>query len=289
MIWGCAVSGVEPKSSYPFLILLGFLLLFPLSSDPLARIPPVRLALWPLAPRDRYTLRLLSLFLSPVLWLTLFLLLKTAPTLALFFLALAVAMQSVLSFSPRVPWVPPFPGLIRNNLRQMLSVLDPYLALVITVGGSIYRFATRAPDPAAFPVLAILVALALSTYAQCLFSLDSLTRYSLLPLPGWRILLAKDLAFLVILLPLVLPLDAIAGLTFGFTALAIGHWPSVSSRLPLHRWRFTGGRIKYGVAQSVLGAMLAVAGALGFVIALCAYLLSLYLCGKRFRRIMAGK
>lgn len=187
---------------------------------------------------------LVSLFLSPVLWLNLFLLLKTAPTLALFFLALAVAMQSAISFSPPVPWVPPFPTLIRMNLRQMLSVLDPYLALIIAIAGSIYRFATPKPDPGAFPILAILVALALSTYAQCLFSMDSPTRYSLLPLPGWRILLSKDAAFLLMLFILVLPLSPQAGLTFGLTSLAIGHWPSVSSRLALKRWHFTGGRIK---------------------------------------------
>ncbi|SPE38653.1 conserved membrane hypothetical protein [Candidatus Sulfopaludibacter sp. SbA3] len=288
MIYGCAVSGVEPKSSYPFLLLLGFLLLFPLSSDPLAKIPPQRLALWPLSARQRFLLRAVSLLLSPVVWFTLFLLFKTAPPLALFFLALAVGVLALLAFSrrvmPAVPPVPPLPGLVRKNLRQMLSVLDPYLALVVSMGGAIYRFATPKPDPMALPILAILVGLALSTYAQCLFSLDSasgITRYGLIPLRGWQILLAKDAAFLGVLFLLILPLDAVAGATFGLTALASGHWPSVSSRLPLRRWRFAGGRLKFGVAQVLVGTVLAMGGPVCLGIALAGYLYSLYLCGKR--------
>ena len=266
MMYGAFQSGLAPKSSYPFLILLGFLLLFPLSSDPMAKIPPVRLALWPLGTRQRFLLRLASLVLSPVLWFTLFLLFKAAPSLALFFLALAIVIQALLAISrrffPPVPWVPPVPELVRKNLRQLLTLLDTWLAVVISLGGTIYRFATPHPDTAAYPILAILVALALSTSAQCLFSLDSvsgLTRYRLLPLPPWRILLAKDVAWLALLSLLVAPLDLAVGLTFGFAALAVGHWPSLSSRLPLKRWRFAGGRVKYGIAQVVLGTGLAMA------------------------------
>ncbi len=280
MIYGATQSGVAPKSSYPFLLLLGFLLLFPLSGDPLAKIPANRLAFWPLEWRDRAVLRMAILALSPVVWFTLFLLFRAAPSLALFFGALAVGMQAALAASRRVlppePWVPPLPVLVRKDLRQMLTMLDPYLALIVSAGGTIYRFAAPAPDPTARPVFAILVGLALSTYAQCLFSLDSasgLTRYGLLPLPAWRILLAKDAAWLALLAVLVLPLDAGTGLTYGVTVLAIGHWPSVRGRLPLKRWRFAGGRVFWGCAQVVTGTALAMAehqhGAL-FLLAGCA-------------------
>jgi len=44
LIWGSLVSGVEPTSSYPFLALLALLLFFPISSDPLEKIPEGRLA-----------------------------------------------------------------------------------------------------------------------------------------------------------------------------------------------------------------------------------------------------
>jgi hypothetical protein len=176
---------------------------------------------------------------------------------------------------------------VRKNLRQMLTVLDTYLALILSAGGTVYRFGTHAPDPAALPIFAILVGLALSTYAQCLFSLDSasgMVRYRLMPLPVWQILLAKDLAFLGILFVLVLPLDAGAGMTFGIAALAVGHWPSVRKRLPLRRWRFAGGRVKYGAAQAVVGTGLAMAekqfGLAFLALALAALALS-YRAGHR--------
>ncbi len=299
MIYGATQSGVEPKSSYPFLLLLGLLVLFPLSSDPLAKIPPHRLTLWPLNATQRILLRLTSLALSPVLWLTVFLLLKTAPSLSLLFLGLAVAMQALLAFSrrmlPPVPWVPPMPsrcaGLIRKNLRQMLTVLDTWLALLLSTGGAIYRWCFPAPDPAALPVFAILVGLALSTYAQCLFSLDSaagIARYRLMPLRPWQILLTKDVAFLSVLLILLLPLNVPAGFTFGMTVLAVGHWPSVTRRLPLRRWRFAGGQVKFGAVQVVLGVVLAM-GELQFGPALLFVALACLMLSYGFRnRIMTA-
>jgi hypothetical protein len=87
LIYGALESGMRPSSAEPFLLFLGFLLLFPLSSDPLDRIPPHRLASWPLARGQRFALRLASLGLSPVLWLTVAIMLLAAPPLALFFLA----------------------------------------------------------------------------------------------------------------------------------------------------------------------------------------------------------
>jgi hypothetical protein len=195
LIYGALVSGVKPRSAYPFLLLLGFLLLFPLSSDPLDKIPPQRLAFWPLAGRQRFALRLASLALSPVLWLTVAIMLLAAPSLALFFVALAVAMQGLIVMGSRLAayapawnpqrYIPQIPGrlggIARNHMREMLSLLDPYLALLLSASGSIYRFLTPHPDQDAFPILALLVGLALSTCAQCLFGLESVsgvTRYA---------------------------------------------------------------------------------------------------------------
>jgi hypothetical protein len=145
---------------------------------------------------------------------------------------------------------------------NMFAVLDTYLAILLSAGGIAYRVLAAPADPAAFPILALLVALALSTGAQVLFGLDStsaMTRYRLLPLCGWQILLAKDAALLAILTLLVLPLNLPAGLTFLLTALAIGHFPSVSRPLPQLRWRFHGGRMISGVPLAIAGF------ALGFV------------------------
>jgi hypothetical protein len=301
LIYGALVSGVKPVSAEPFLQFLGFLLLFPLSSDPLDKIPPARLASWPLAPAQRFALRLASLALSPVLWLTLAIMLLAAPSLALFFVSLAIAIQGFIVLGSRMTarapaWnpqrhIPQLPGklggMIRNHTREMFSLLDPYLALLLSFAGTAYRIFSTHPDPAAFPMLALLVALALSTCAQCLFGLDSasgISRYRLLPLRGWQILLAKDVAFLGILLVLVLPLDVGPGMTFGLAALAIGHFPSVGRHRPQRRWRFTSGRLIYGVAQVVLGSMLGLAehqqGAWHLAGAAAAWMASLWRCGR---------
>ena len=79
LMYGALESGLPPRSAYPFLLLLGFLLLFPLSSDPLAKIPPQRLRSWPLGNRQQFGLRLAGVALSPVFWIACVLLLATAP------------------------------------------------------------------------------------------------------------------------------------------------------------------------------------------------------------------
>src|SRR4051812_31892070 len=92
LIYGALKSGVQPWSAYPFLGLLGLLLLFPLSSDPLDKIPPELLALWPLTGVQRGCLRVVSLLFSPLLWLASLLLLKAATlTIALPFIAIVLA------------------------------------------------------------------------------------------------------------------------------------------------------------------------------------------------------
>jgi len=100
----------------------------------------------------------------------------------------------------------------------------------MAVAAAIYRFKSAIPVPDAMHGMTMLVALTLSSYAQQLFALDSehgFERYRLSPLRGWQVLLAKDLAFLLILMVLVLPLASLAGLTAGLVLLALGHRPSV--------------------------------------------------------------
>ena len=262
LIYGAMVSGVRPTSSYPFLILLGLILLFPLSSDPLARIPPSRLGLWPLGRRQRAALRAASLALSPVIWFALFLAWRARPSLTLVFVGLAATGQAVdlrVRGGRSRGAMALLPPLIRKNLRQMLSILDTWLAIAISLAGTGWRLTAAHPDPAAFPIFAMLVALAMSTYAQCLFALDGregMTRYRLLGLRDWQILVSKDAAYLALLAALVAPLSLSSGMAFGLTALAIGHYPSLHHRLPLTRRRFAGGRVFFGVAQMVLGAAL---------------------------------
>jgi hypothetical protein len=306
LTYSSLASQRAPWGAAPFLVLLGLLLLFPLSSDPLSKIPPVRLALWPLTRRDRRILRLASFGVSPALWLAvLILLLTSSVAIALLFLAVVVGVHSLSALGGlvvrRAPlfnlqrYVPQLPGrlggMIRNNVRQMLSVLDLYVALTLSIAANAYRWLSPHPEPAAFPIMAVLVALALSTYPQCLFGLDSdsaLARYRLLPLRGWQILLAKDAAYLAILLMLVLPLSPGAGMTFGLAALAIGRYPSLALYSPQHRWRFTSGDFRFGVLQMLAGTGLGLAehqiGEWFLLAAAVGYAASLYIGGRHWDR-----
>jgi len=311
LAYGALNSGQPPKSAEPFFVLLGFLLLFPLSSDPLGKIPPARLGLFPLKAGQRFGLRLASLALSPVAWIGILILFRTArPMAALAFCGLAAGMQGAVALGRRgvsrdphrdlLRYIPQFPGrlggLVRKNLREILSLMDPYAALLLSIGGGAYRVFGAHPDPAAFAVIGLLVALTLSTYAQSLFGLElgsgsgsGMTRYRLLPLGGWEILLAKDIAFLGFLFVLLLPLDPGPGFTFGLAALALGHHSSVLLDLPQQRWRFTGGRLlPVGALQALGGPALGVLeherGLIVLVFAALGYAVSLGYYGRCWER-----
>lgn len=307
LLYGELNSGTKPEGAEPFLVMLGVLLLFPLSSDPMARIPAIRLALWPMGNSQRAALRFLSLLFSPMFWIGTFILLRTARVwAACLLLGFAVAVNLVTVIGGRLGpqrsgwrmlrYVPALPGrhggLLRNHLREMGSILDFYAALALSVGGLIYRFASPQPDRAAFPILGLLVALALSTYAQALFGLElemGITRYRLLPLAGWEVLATKDAAFLGLLIVLLLPLSVAPGLTFGFVALAVGHHRSVTLPIPQQRWRFVRGRLlPDGLVQCCGGLALGMAevqeGALFLEIAAVAYVLSLWFYGRVWER-----
>lgn len=238
----------------PFLWLLaGLLLLFPLSADPLSRAPAERVAQWPLSRRKRILLRLLSLALSPAAWLAIVLLIYTAPSLTLAFLAVVTLIQTLRALASHRPRMSPLrllpaTTLTAKNLRQLLLHLDCWLAALIAACGLIYR------DPDALLGLTPLAMLALSTPANCLFSLDipgGLTRYQLLPVSAFRILAAKNAAYLLLALIVSLPLAPLAGLASALTALAFGNYFSVVHPLAQRPWRFAAGSaIVPGLMQS---------------------------------------
>jgi hypothetical protein len=161
--------------------------------------------------------------------------------------------------------VPHFPGrwnqLIRKNLREIVSTLDFYCALVLSLGALICRATHLALPPQAYLAITVLVVLALSSYAQSLFGLDGaggLARYRLLPLAGWEILAAKDVAFLAVASLLTLPLAPLAGIAAALAALAMGHAPTVNRPRPQSRWRFsTGAGMVFGLLQAAFLTMAA--------------------------------
>jgi hypothetical protein len=240
-----------------FIYLIGALVvLFPMSADPLRKIPRERLALWPLRKADLRKLRLLSPWINPLTWLLLGLAawsLKHTESLGL--LGVAFGLFAIGFFAPSVSgepaflrWIPAARGadgqLIRKGLREMLLTLDFYVALLLSLSGAIYRLVIPKLPDEALMAMTLLVILSLSSYAQCLFGLESesgLTRYHLMPLPRWRIIAAKDVAFLIVAVILTLPLAPLTGLASALAVLAFGHAPSIDERREQTRWRFSSG------------------------------------------------
>jgi hypothetical protein len=248
-------------------LLIALLMFFPLSADPLRKIPPERLALWPLEPREWWILRVLSPWLNPVMWILAALTVWAVRRAVTWPLLGAVAGLFVIGFvlsdvgggawDALARTVPRFPGLlgtlIQKNLRQMLSTLDFCCALVLSLGTTAYRIADRTAPPEAFLMMSLMIMLALSSYAQCLFGLDGtggLLRNRLLPLRGWQILLAKDAAFLIVAVALTLALNPLAGLAAAMAVLTFGHEQSVKHFRTQVRWRFSSGAsLGNGVVQ----------------------------------------
>lgn len=258
-------------------VIVGLVMLFPLSTDPLRKIPQSRLALWPLSAREHWLLRFVSPWLNPLTWILAGLAVWAARGKVTFGMWSALAAIFVIGFvapsllTPRkgvwrhLPHLPgPLNHLIRKNLRELLSTLDFYCALILSAAVAAYRLAgANFPAEALLP-MTVLVILALSSYAQSLFGLDgdqALTRYRLLPLRGWQVLASKDASFLLAAFVLTLPLAPLPGMAAALMALAVGHTSSVNEQREQMRWRFSSGA-SFGV--SLLQLML-LAGAAGTV------------------------
>lgn len=258
VVFALLLLGLQPKGS-PFLpALVAVLLFIPLCAGPLRALPKERFQLLPLSFGDVLALRSAALLLAPPVWIAGALLLLGGPgarataelvLIAALFLNLAFALgeRLLLKLPAADPfrWIPDFPGslggLVRKDLRELLLRLDAWLALTLAVIGSLLRWGpARLPAEAGFGC-ALLVVLALSTCSQDLFADEGragLERRRLLPIRGWRLLLAKDLAFLGLILLLTLPLAPLAALGAGMAALVVGHHASVTREAPQAKWRF---------------------------------------------------
>jgi hypothetical protein len=296
------------KSGTFVYLIFGLVVLFPLSTDPLRKIPPSRLALWPLDRRERWILRLASPWINPLTWglaalavwgagriLTLGMWAAIAGLFAGVFLISAVPLPSGNGMWRRVPQFPgPLNQLVRKNLREILTTLDFYCALILSAAVLAYRIFGPALPPEAFMAMTVLVVGAMSSYAQCLFGLDGeggLSRYRLLPVRGWQLLLAKDVAFLAVVILLTLPLAVLSGIGAALVALAVGHAPAVERPRPQTRWRFsTGGALGNGAIQLVALAMtasgIALTSAWFLAPAVAAWAVSVWWYGRDVERVL---
>jgi hypothetical protein len=240
------------------LLIMGIIVVLPMSSDPLRAIPPARMRLWPLEDNERRVLRLVSPLLNPLTWIVVALAVWKGASLGIVALAAGVVATGFLASSLTSArasgggvslwrWLPNLPiplnHLIRKNLREMLSTLDFFCGALIALAALGWRVAGLLP-PAAFFPLTIVAMLAISTCALTLFGLDGaagMKRYRMMPLRGWQILLAKDAAFLAIAVVFALPLSIPGAIGSAFIALAVGHRTSIGNPRRQLRWRFQTG------------------------------------------------
>jgi hypothetical protein len=284
---GFALLFLQDPGAFVFpAVLIGVVLLLPLSSDPLRKVPPDRMALWPLTTGEKRTLRIVTPWLNPLLPLIVAVLVWRKVTAGLGLLLGGVFSAGFLGpprWSGRIRRLPNFPTvlnhLIRKNLRELFSTLDFYCGLLLAVPALVFRLMGRLPEEAMGP-LTLVILLAISTCAQTLLGLDGpggLTRYRLLPIRGWQILAAKDGAFLLVAVAMTAALAPLGGLAGAMIALAAGRRASVMVDHPQARWRFQMGA-SFGDAIFQLAAMtVAGAGAIYWNPALLALCAALYL------------
>jgi len=251
---------LQPESMGFIWTLLGLIMILPALAAPLARIPTLRLALWPLSKTQVRFLRLFAQperLSSPWLW-------RLLPTL---------------------------------ELRQLCRTLDFALALFLASSATLYRYFFAGLEADSFPVLSLLVVLALSTLAQNLFGLDGhggRLRWRLSPRRGYLILARKGLPLILLSIILTVGLDPLAALTGILSALAIGHHFSVFSPLDAAPWRFSMGQFfPYGLLQVFAIFSTGISAARGeylyLGLAAAAYLLSLFIYGWFLERASLEK
>jgi hypothetical protein len=245
---------LDPAAAGILLLIMGAIVLLPLSSDPLRAIPPARYTLWPLGRNERLLLRLISPWLNPMTWIVVALALWRRASLGIVVLAAGVVAAGFLTSAMPAGgggsawrWMPRFPAplnhMIRKNLREMLSTLDFCCGALISVAALLWRVAGLLPSAAFFPLTAIAM-LAVSTCALTLFGLDGaagMTRYRLMPVRGWQVLIAKDVAYMAMALVVAAPLSLPGAMGAALIALAVGHRTSIQTPRAQLRWRFQTG------------------------------------------------
>ena len=298
-----ALVALQPESAAFFGEILLVVLLFPLSTDPMEALPEERRGRWPLGTKEWAAVRAASLLLSPIVWIGIVLAVRLGWRMSALAVGGGVIVQLLRTIAKRRPgmsggwllWVPAPPGalgqIMRLQWRGMLRTLDAYVALALAGLTAAYRFSGAALDAEAPRIMALVTALALSTHTQVLVGIDGAgaERYRQMPLRGWQILLAKDLAFLAMLAVLVAPLDFVGAMLGGIACLAIGNHVSVHVVRPQAPWRFTtGALIPWGLMQTV--ALFAVGNgvrALGIPMAagcLAAWAASVWFYGREWDR-----
>ena len=238
--------------------LAALILLFPLSSDPMRKIPPERLDLWPLEPQQKRTLRWLTPWLNPISWALAALAIwgigrsvSFGLVGALFMLVLAGFLAPAIPSTSRISmhhWVPAFPGpfgiLLRKDLRQIMVSLEFWMALLLSGTTAAYKLLVAPLHPNADFMIGFLIVLAFASYSACLFGLDGesgVTRYQLFPIRGWMVLTSKTFALLLVIGLLTCHLALLPSLAGILAVASVSQIAAVVERSPQTRWRFSSG------------------------------------------------
>jgi len=281
-IMSAGLESGEPKEAFWSTLFFQIVLLAPLfvtfSIDTQHRLPPQRVASWPLSCTQRTVLSSISFVLNP-LFIVLFFgyLFWMGLAAGLFFVLLAFIVHVMVYAIGRLPFELRTPaslsisrtplklgGIAKETWRGLQGTLDFWAALLIAVIGTFYRLFGRPPEPEALPILSLFVGIANSTIGQRMLRLDegrALLRYRLLPIAGWKLLVTQDMTFLIPLAGMVSFLSLRTGIAFGLVAIAVGRYPSLRQRANQRRWRFVGGDPRFGVAQVLLGGFAGIGAA----------------------------
>ena len=147
-------------------------------------------------------------------------------------------------------------GLAAKDFRYFRRLLDPYLGVLVAALGCFYLITADVISAGLFQVFLLIVFVPNASLAFNLFGLDNragMDRLKLLPVTGATILLAKNLAFLIIVGVQVMPLILLAcwrlGLPFGALGfgeagalagmyMAWGNWMSVNHPIKMQFFQF---------------------------------------------------
>ena len=309
MLFVMSASGETSRNRFWSTLFFQLVLLAPLlvifSVETQHRFPRQRMAMWPLTDTNRFLITSVSLISNPLFIAVFFgYLFWMGFAIALLFLLMGLVVHVTVyvaipslrgSRMPSAPGIPRAPGkfggIAQETLREITGTLDFWTALLIAISGTLYRLFGRSPEPEAFPILALLVGVAMSTIGQRPMRLDegrALLRYRLLPIAGWELLITQDLAFLLPLTLMDSLLSVRTGLAFGLAAIAVGRYPSLCQQVNQRRWRFVGGDPRFGAAQVLLGGLAGIgtarAGLWVLVVAFAVYLVSLFWGERLWKR-----
>jgi hypothetical protein len=312
-IMSAGMGSGQPKAAFWSTLFFQLILVVPLlvtfSIDTQHRLPPERVATWPLTPTRTLLLSSVSFALNPLFIVMFFgYLFWMGLAAGLFFVLLAFIVHTTVYAVSRLPFKLRMPaslgisraplevgGIAQEMWRELQGTLDFWAALLIAVIGTLYRLFGRAPEPEVFPMLSLFVGIAMSTVAQRMLRLDegrALLRYRLLPIAGWKLFVTQDMIFLISLAVMVSLLSLRTGVAFGLVAIAVGRYPSLTQQANQRRWRFVGGDPRFGVAQVLLGGLAGMGAArMGLwvlAVAFAIYLVSIFWGAMLWKRSLAA-